>query len=379
MDKFKITYLVPLLVFFAPLIHLGGSDNQYLINSIIHVPFFISKLSQILLYFTYGYIILSSIIYSFKFGFPILSITYPFVFLYLFIFVFALSNNNEVIRYLMLLLVTLSFPIYLKAMLYEGKINNIFYFISKMSKLYILLSMMFCIINLNSFRWVGMLGNPNIFGACLFSSVILLLVLKKYDDDQKYLNFYFIVSVIMILFSASRSVMLVTSLLILTQAKSIKALMFLLFITFSIGFYLYVNNLFFVFDRFDSIFNGYISLAQSSGRGEVWNAALNLIYENPFIGNGMTEPLKIIGSYNVHNSYLRILVMVGLPAGLVIIGSLFFGIFNILFKKIDIELKVYFLSFLILISSEDFIVGIGSGFIFYFFLILSITSIKRES
>lgn len=66
-----------------------------------------------------------------------------------------------------------------------------------------------------------------------------------------------------------------------------------------------------------------------SGRQVIWKECFQLIEENPFWGAGSKVNLKSFASVNIHNSYLNLFVIYGIPIGLLCIYFTFIVVFRL--------------------------------------------------
>lgn len=370
--------LISLLVILAPLIHIGGGDNAYIASARIKLPELLGLISQTTLYLFYICSIFIMVSLSRKKGVILTRINRFFLLSYIVVFIMSLVQFEDISRYFLLVVIFYAIPFIVYEVYESGKFEYLNSSIGFCSRFYILASFIICIINYNpALRFNGLVGNPNIFSATIFSCLVIHLFSEYIKGKKKNstIDIITIFSLIMIIFSGSRSAMLAIIFLLLLQVKSIKSGFLIILVSSVVIFCIEQYSSGFVTQRFNSIGDGYIAASEASGRSEIWLKAIHLIEKEPLTGAGMSGALEAIGSNNIHNSYLRVLVTTGVPLGGLAILFFLLGTTNIVFSNVPNEIKAYFLMVLVFFSGEDFIVGIGSAFIFYLVLILSMTQV----
>ena len=96
--------------------------------------------------------------------------------------------------------------------------------------------------------------------------------------------------------------------------------------------------------------------------------------ENIFIGNGLSGHLQILNSTNLHNGYLSLFFMIGIPLGFMVLVLFIFAVI-LSIQRSNFEnsfVKHFLVSFVILNFGEDFLIGLGSPIFFYVLMVFGI-------
>jgi hypothetical protein len=366
-----IYYLSLCLVFFAPLIHIAGEDNPFFTNSRIEIPAYFSTVFSYSLFILYLFSAFLTIVNGRFFPYKeVVKETAPIIFAYCFLFIASISYQSDMARYFLIVIVMLTFPIVINFLLnnYSGYLKAI----KDVSLLYVFFSFVFVIVNFfPGLRITGMLGNPNIFSATLLFHLAFLIAYSHGVERIRNLNLIVTVLIIFIFLSGSRSALLCAFFIsapMMYKRKIYFSLIFLACVIFS-PLYLDFN---FLIDRFS--LSAYENIAAESGRSLIWKNALFYINRDIMFGWGMNAPMDLLDTGNIHNSYYRVILMVGAPLAVLFCFFLVLFIINT-FRDVNkfSELKVFILSFFLLSIGEDFLVGIGSAMFYYFLLAIPLS------
>ncbi|EIZ1007322.1 O-antigen ligase family protein [Vibrio vulnificus] len=362
-----ILHLSSFLVFIAPLIHVAGYDNPFFLNARLALPSYLSTFFSWLLYLVYMLFIFFSInklerIFDWNLSVKI----FPLFLSYGILFVFSIASFSDVSRYALLAIMIVIVPSVVYFLL--NREDEYVKIIKKYSMFYVLFSFVFVVLNYNpGMRSTGMLGNPNIFSATLLFHLAFLL---EYSNRIRIIRYnYVIITIItaMIFMSGSRSALLVALLILLPSLLKNK-FHFSIIITFILVllFYFGSNELEFLISRFS--IDSYENVASQSGRSAIWERAVYYIKQDYLVGWGMDSPQKLLDTGNVHSSYYRIMLMIGIPLSILSFAFMFSFVLFISFSRNISELNIFIVSFFLLSLGEDFLVGIGSAMFYYFII-----------
>lgn len=360
------TLLPTLFIIFT--LNLSSTDTESLFDTAYFLPGYISFLS---INITYLVILFFSVFGVF---FLLRKKTIPFIPIAVFssaygvLFLHSLVYGNDVARYAVLFAMPLFF------------ISGLYYFLRKVSADeavslfphvlwgFLLISCYFSLMNFSIHpRISGYIQNPNAFGMTVFGSMVLYHVSVR---KLGFLGFvYFLSSFLLVVLTGSR----------LSLGVTFIALPFLIFghITLSKSFYLLLGVgvaiaiFYFLPGNIDMhrAFD-FSSSITDSGRSIYWLRAWELFKANMLTGVG-ADVSSTVGTGNVHNSYLRVMVMTGLLFSLLFFFFFFFGIFLVVMdKRIGLGVKAFFLSIPLLFFAEDYVVSIVSTYSFFMSIFL---------
>lgn len=345
-------------MFFVPLVH-SGVDIDWLnrINKWLYLPSWVSGVSSVFLFAIYFF----SIFYSIYNRKLILEINYiPIVLIYFLLFVFSLVSFSDVLRYILLFLIIITYPVIIEVLMNDKGVK----FIPLIIKAYILISLLFCIANFSFYRFNGMLGNPNIFAAVLLFQSFILLSFNKINEDKNIDLFLFIILILMIGSGSRSSILFYLSSYLFFIVKYRKKYLFFIIPVFIFSVHRIIILEPHYFDRVMELFEGVSAIAKSSGRSDFWYIVAQKILQKPYIGYGMNAPIDVVGSGNIHNSYLRLALMIGVPLTFFIMILLSISLLLSFINKNNCFFIL--LSFCMISFGEDFLVGIGSACLFFF-------------
>jgi len=246
-------------------------------------------------------------------------------------------------------------------------------------------------------RFMGVFANPN--GMGVVSALILPLSFWKFlDTGRKSALFLFLLILLSLLLCGARS--------------SINATLF------ALGYFIYVrskkNNPFAFFATISFIliliwivetlakefFKAYIrleSLPVLSGRLEAWKAAVSLIMDKPLFGYGFGVEDKLFGLKKImfrvhsgayaHNSFLGMLLQLGLLGLIIFFVPLFVLLFKEVFSRgenketpvLRYALRSSLIAGLICCMSESWIYSVGNTQVFPFWIMVMLLMFYRHS
>ncbi|WP_180032144.1 O-antigen ligase family protein [Acinetobacter sp. YH12245] len=367
MKIYKDSFLAILpLIFIISASFLGTSavDADHLVAKSYNLPFLVSQTSIVLYYILMGFFLLTGFIFFLK----NIKINYSFFYLicaYLILFFWSIVDANDQIRYFLIMMSVIFCPMSLYY--FFNKIN--FSLFSKYLILFsffiIIISTIFSYLNYgNNPRISGIHNNPNLMGMWLVSLLTIILYFQEYI--KKYIILIIITCTsILVLLTGSRLAFCVLLLILIPFFVKNKIVTFIFFIV-SLIYFLFGGD----FINFRSVEVG--SAVSDSGRIDIWEKAFICIQNEPFVGNGMLGAQNCVHSGNVHNSYLRVLVMLGIPLTLLFFIMYFYFIFKAAISSANIYIKFYLIGLPILFFAEDYIVGFASPFFPFFIFIISL-------
>ncbi|WP_200382539.1 O-antigen ligase family protein [Thiococcus pfennigii] len=118
---------------------------------------------------------------------------------------------------------------------------------------------------------------------------------------------------------------------------------------------------------------------EGSGRTEIWTQAFADLERNWVFGLGLGGLDELYGRDNLHNSYLRLVLTLGVPLGGAVIVLFLYFTWTAFFTPASRPvLKSFFACLPILMVGEDYLVGVGSYFLFSLCLITGLLLLSRE-
>jgi len=237
-------------------------------------------------------------------------------------------------------------------------------------------------------RFAGIFGNPN--GLGVTSAILLPLSLWQFlETKKKFALFLFILILLALFFSAARGSLNATAValgyFIYARSKKYRPSVFFFSMSFILIFIwivqIFIKEAFMHYIRSESI-------PILGGRLEIWPIALNLIIDKPIFGYGFGVEDKLIGLKKiillqhagtyVHNSYLGMLLQLGLLGFIIFFIPLFILLFKELFSREQNEtvatlryaLRASLIAGLICCFYESWIYSVGNAQAFPFWIII---------
>lgn len=284
---------------------------------------------------------------------------------YFFQFLYSLFTFSDTARYSVLLAEAISLPLIFA---YIFKVNGLnLSLLRKIIYFFIVFSIAFNIkVFFRGFRFFGFLNNPNLYGLCaLFWLSILLIDMQK---KSRLNNIFIFVLIATIISTGSRNALIgLLIIFMFSYVKDVKrliifcVLLLLSFLAF-ISFLAYYSDL----GRLLDIQNA----ASDSGRFIYWQKAIALIERNPFWGYGMDAPEKLVDTANMHNCYLRYILMIGSIFFLFSMSFYLYFLYRVFKNRrfIPESLVGFLFAFTLMNVGEDFFIGAGSTAVIYFCL-----------
>ena len=209
-------------------------------------------------------------------------------------------------------------------------------------------------------RFLGFMANPNAYGA----TAVFWLAIILYADSRKLIkkSFFFILLTAIFLttiFSGSRNALVgLCIVIVFSYYKQINKLigvsMVLLVITALIAQFI---DIAFATERLGNIAQAFTD----TERDEIWARAQQSINQNFWFGNGMDANWRIVGIGNMHNSYIRFLLNMGIIYTVLALLMYFISIASAHFnKRVPPVFVGYLIAFALMNVGEDFFVGLGS-------------------
>jgi O-antigen ligase len=258
-------------------------------------------------------------------------------------------------------------PIGLMFLLQKTHVKNVANFSIFAFFILIFVSIVYSYLNISTHpRVAGIHNNPNLMGMWLVSVLVIVLYFQK--NVKRLAAVLLVVSIfILVLLTGSRLSFGMLFLVLIPLAFKLKALpLFILSLVFIVLiFFMGTTELSFRAVDFDSAIS-------DSGRVFIWLRALECIFSEPLFGHGMLGAQNCVDTGNVHNSYLRVAVMLGLPLAIIFFVFFFTFLVYVLFSGVNVYIKSYFLGLPLAFFAEDYIAGIGSPFFPFFIFILAL-------
>lgn len=236
-------------------------------------------------------------------------------------------------------------------------------------------------------RFAGIFGNPN--GLGVISAIILPLSLwQALETRKKSAAFLFLIMLAGLFLSAARgslnAAIIGLGYFIYAHSKKYKPLILFFSIAFALISVWVIET---ILKEFFLTYVRVETLSIGGGRFEAWPVTLNLIRENLFFGYGFGVEDKIFGLKHivfyihsgvyVHNSYLGIMLQLGIIGFIMFFTPLFILLFKELFSKQDSDtallryaLRASLISGLICAIFESWIYAVGNGQVFPFWIII---------
>lgn len=354
-----------LLISVTPFVQ--SSTDQDLANtfSVNVLPTFIPPIMSAIRWISFIFTIILLLL-NVKFFLKIISTYYLITVFYFIQLSYAIVTLTEIGRYFSLTLFATTVPFFVFYTLYHNKktikySTYVIYFLTLFSILFNYKMI------LSGQRFTGFSNNSNLYAITAMFWLVILIINK----NKSILNTVFIMLILIsIFFTGSRNGFVGLILILFLQYKNNTkvlisggiTLVLLLFIALSFV------DISFVTDRLSNIGNS----TSDSGRDIFWDPAIHLIKSDPWWGYGMDANLKLVGTHNIHNVYLRYLLNMGVFFTLLSFGFYFLFVLKILCKHkiIPGALLGFLIAFTLNNFGEDFLVGIGSSIIVYFMFII---------
>ncbi|WP_180054726.1 hypothetical protein [Acinetobacter sp. YH12113] len=289
----------------------------------------------------------------------------PLLFSYFILFFWSIITVSDQLRYLLLFLSIFLCPIGMLAILEKLNFRSLAKSIFFIASILIFLSTIYSYLNLPELSRVsGIHNNPNLMGMWLVS---ILTVVLYFSDWVNKKALYIVVTLvtILVIFSGSRLAFII--LLILLSPIIFKHSFFSTF-AFILGFfYLIMSG-----DEISIRAVEVGSAVSDSGRENIWAQAIECIYLDPIVGHGMFGAESCVNKPNIHNSYLRLALMLGIPLTIVFFLSFFTFLVKSIFLQVNSYIKLYLIGIPLMFFAEDYISGFASPFFPFLVFILAL-------
>jgi hypothetical protein len=365
----KIILLI--LLFLSPFVQSDNTDSYYA-DIIVVIPNWVAIFSSFIRWLIFVYILVRVIQKYSRCSSYFTKYNFLFSLFYFVPLIYSIITFTEVLRHFGLFLFSLVLPLFLTMVLDLNKqvfkqIGWIVIFL-----VFINYYVSFGLISLG-YRFQGALVNPNLYS--VLALFWLLLLLSK--DIVSILDSVVILLLSgSIIFSGSRNGLIGLIIILLFYVFNKMNIKLIIFIVL----FIFLSNTY--FSDYYSRYTDMMNLIDSSGRGEIWELASRYISLNFFLGNGLDSPEILLGTGNVHNSYVRYLLTMGVPIGAFAISILMFFLF---FQICDNHLNrnkplgIFFLIFLVSSFGEDFFVGFGSSIFICINLTIAYISLEEKN
>lgn len=292
---------------------------------------------------------------------------------YLILLAWSLVSFSDSLRYMILFFAVALCPAGIFYILERSDLEFFAKILVALSFFFISISAFYSFLNYSDFpRVYGIYNNPNLFGMWIFSCTSLLLCFERFLS-KFFVVTYLCAAFFLVLLTGSRLAFVLFALLLIPSIWRYKvSLAFVIPLFFLVALFLGAPG---IEVRSLDVTNA----VSDSGRNVIWLRALACIAESPLIGHGMSGAQDCVGVGNVHNSYLRLAVMLGLPLALVFVILYFGFIGSVLLSKANIYIKLYFIGLPFAFFGEDYVVGVASPFFPFFILMLAILMMDLKS
>lgn len=375
MKRKIVSFLILILFLIAPFIQSDTSDESQP-DILLSVPPFISIIA---FYFRWGLFIILGFFFIFYTKYLLKYITiYNLLFslFYLLPFLYSLASFTDTARYSSLVLFAFTLPVVFTSQFHE---NNGFLKLENFQKVVFLFIVLSLVVSfgtvLAGLRFQGILGNANMYGI----SAVFWITLLQLNKKTKFNLILTIIIFITVVLSGSRgSLVACVVVIFFSYTKHVKKLIIgLVLLLLTLTILSNFVNLDFILNRFDNISNS----AAESGRQDIWDKSFQYINLSP-LGNGMNAPMELVGTGNIHNSYVRFLLTMGYPFTIFTLFCflllMFFGWKD---KNVPRPLIGFLFGYALANYGEDFFVGIGSSMFIYVVMtigLLSYYSLRKE-
>lgn len=359
-----IALLPVLFILISSFLGTASIDNELRVAKYFVFPEIISKISYFAYFLSVTILAFLGLLRVFKINKTLTPILFL-VFSYFILVFWSLFTFSEQIRYLTIFFSILLCPVGLSYVIERIDLNKFSKSIIVILSLLLFFSVIYSILNYPTHpRVSGMHNNPNLMGMWLVSLLAIALYFEQFIDKKIILIFFAVVTVLVI-FSGSRLsfaafFIVLIPLIFKYKVLSLLALVFTVVYVFSVG----VSLDFRVLDMSSAV--------SDSGRIHIWSRAFQCISSEPLIGHGMLGAENCVNIGNVHNSYLRLAVMLGLPLTIIFLTSFLFFIVKVFFSPVNKYLKCYFLTLPVLFFAEDYVVGFASPFFPFLIFMLAL-------
>lgn len=357
-----------ILILFILLGSFLASINGY--DAAIGLPAKVNSIAQLGYYLILFYLIAVGMMIIKTSG-KLKSYFIPIYIAYALLLVWAIVSFEDILRYLFQFLCVAFVPLAICNILKNIDLKAFVKIFTVTIYVLILINGVFSLINYPLYpRIFGIYSNPNLMGMILFSQLCLFLYFSNYTNAFNKVVIPLMLCFLIVM-TGSRLSTFVTllPLAIFFLRNKIRYALPLIVILTAATFYYYFfisSNTPLNLDFRAFKFSGSVD---DSGRSVIWERAYSCIRQSPLVGHGMNGAEECVLSGNVHNSYLRVLVMLGIPLAIIFYSMVFIFIGLSLIKSIDLYIKTYLVSLLFLYFAEDYIAGVGTPF-FAFFLIM---------
>lgn len=282
---------------------------------------------------------------------------------------------------------------------YEQGPEKIVYLMLNVIKLIIIISFLMIFVSAHrvflSGRFQGILQNPNSLG--ITCAIFLPLILRQFLETRKTVSlFIFFLMLIGLFLSASRNSInaSVIALGYFIYMRSMKNKPLIFFASIS----LVLISVWFTQTLAKEFFHVYYrveSISSIGGRSEIWPMALNLIADKPIFGYGFGVEEKILYLKNamllsqfagaaVHNSYLGMMLQLGIIGLAIFFIPLFILLLKELFSRQDAPipslrhaLRASFIAGLLCSIFESWVYSVGNAQAFPFWIMVMLLVFYR--
>jgi O-antigen ligase len=338
----------------------GGISRLYVLPEIITRISYYVYLFMLLLFSFLG---AKNVSQTLTFPAPMLVLAVPY-FLLLF---WSIVTSSEHVRYMIMFFSITFSPIGLVFLLKKSHIKIVAKFSIFVLSFLVFISALYSYFNISTHpRVAGIHNNPNLMGVWLVSLLAVVLYFQEYVKRVVVFWLVFGVSVLA-LFSGSRLGFGTLLLVLIPFVFKLKALPLFMLSSVAIISVYFMGTAGFNFRATD-----FDSAVSDSGRIFIWLRAFECISAEPLVGHGMLGAQNCVDIGNVHNSYLRVAVMLGLPLATTFFVFFFAFLAYVFILRVSPYIKFYFLGLPFAFFGEDYISGVASPFFPFFIFILAL-------
>lgn len=284
---------------------------------------------------------------------------------YLIILIWSVVTKADIFRYFVLFISILLCPIGLSHLIKKIHLSTLSKSTNLLLLSLLLLSFIYSMLNISyNPRVSGIFNNPNLFGLWIVASLVVFLIFHK-GINPLLTWIYVLIAAILVILTGSRLAFLLSIIILYPLMLKHRKYIFLISLTLIPIFIIQGVNLEFRALEVDSAIS-------DSGRSLIWEIALSCINSEPLIGLGMLGHIDCTGFGNVHNSFLRIAIMIGLPLTIIFYILYFLAVFKFYKSSNNIYIGFYFLMLPFSLFGEDYIVGFATPYFAFLVLLVAL-------
>lgn len=362
-------FVVFLMLAISTLVLSGYSSLEGTARPRFYLPNEIGKFASLVLYASYGVALVILVLWLVRCSFRISISLLFFPAMYLMPALYATADGADQYRYIALVVLYLAVPAAILYLFRHATVAQVLALGRRFAFLYLAVSFVFVFLNFGSVsRLTGFQVNPNGFGFLVFFASVLFFSTRRRLSLADFVALFVIYGLVAMTGSrtAMGSLLFLSYFQFFSSSSFSKAkLVFIAIISIPIVLFLFFE----FFERSLTFATAFVD----SGRDRFTDIAVPLIAQHPVLGLGADASYLFVETGNMHNSYLRLALMFGLPITVVFLLVLTAFLMRVRFTRIDYPLiKVPFYAIPILFLGEDYAVGLGTPYFLYICLFIAL-------